>query len=92
MVDTSYKYLGTLQNRKMKYKKVKRTLTKEFESCIRSLLKSKLNSRNLAINKYVNSALQFSYGVVEWTQTHLDGINRKILTELAKSRMHHLEK
>lgn len=91
MTDKPYKYLGILQTHKIEHKEIKAILNKEFEKRLHNLLKSKLNSRNLttAINSYAISALQYSFGIVKWTQTDLEAINRKIRTELTKYRKHH---
>lgn len=86
-----YKYLGILQTNKIEHTRIKQSLTGQFQSRLRKLLKSKLSSKNLtkAINSYAIPILQYSFGVVKWTQTDLENINRMVRTELTKFRKHH---
>lgn len=86
-----YKYLGVLQTNKIEHSKIKEILTGQFKTRLKKLLKSKLNSKNLtkAINSYAIPILQYSFGVVKWTQTDLERINRLVRTELSKFRKHH---
>lgn len=91
MSENPYRYLGILQTNKVEHQKIKEVLTKEFEKRLRNTLKSRLNSNNLtkAINSYAIPVLQYSFGIVKWSHTDLEGINRKIRTELTKFRKHH---
>lgn len=90
VVDT-YKYLDILESHKIEHTIVKQTLRKEFESRLRGLLKTKLNSLNLtkAINTYAIPVLSYSFGIVKWTNTDLDQLNRRIRVLMTRSRKHH---
>lgn len=83
--------MGILHTHNIEHKLIKSTLNEEFENRLECVLKRKLNSKNLttAIKSYAITALQFSFGIVNWTRTDLEAINRKIRTELTKYRKHH---
>ncbi|XP_044760829.1 uncharacterized protein LOC123318276 [Coccinella septempunctata] len=86
-----YKYLGILQTNKINHSTVKEELRTEFNKRLQTVLKTKLNSRNLtkAINTYVIPALSYSFGVIKWSQTDLEDLNRRVRTALTRARMHH---
>lgn len=92
MEDTPYKYLGMLQSNRIEHAQIKEDLTRKFEMKLNSLLKTKLNASNLtkAINSYAIPTLEYSFGIIKWTTTELENINRLIRTRMNKFRMHHL--
>ena len=55
------------------------------------LLKSSLSSGNLirAINTYAVPVLTYTFGIVRWTQTDLDDLERNIRTMLTANKMLH---
>lgn len=89
--DELYKYLGMLQNLGIKKDKVKERLTALFVSRLKAVLNTSLNSKNMtkAINTYVIAALSYSFGIVPWSDTELEGLNRTIRTSLTKLGKHH---
>lgn len=87
----TYKYLGMKQARKLDHSTMKKEFTQEFVSRLRKILKTKLNSKNLtkAINTYACTALTYSFGVVKWTKTDIENLQRKMRTLLTKAQKHH---
>ncbi len=86
-----YKYLGMKQAARLDHRTMKEELKREFTGRVQQLLKTKLNSRNLfqAINTYACSALSYSFGIVNWSRTDIESIQRKIRTLLTKAQNHH---
>lgn len=87
----TYKYLGFQQNTKLSHTDIKKSLKDIYNSRLTSILKSKLNSRNLfkAINTFAIPILTYSFGVVKWSSTDLENINRHTRKLLFKNRMLH---
>ncbi|XP_030754980.1 uncharacterized protein LOC115881577 [Sitophilus oryzae] len=86
-----YKYLGMLQTHKIEHGIIKNRLSTAFRLRLTSLLKTGLNSKNLfkAINTYALPVLTYSFGIVKWTHTDLESLNRLVRTTLTKFRNHH---
>lgn len=86
-----YKYLGYEQARKINHTKIKETLTKEFMTRIKRACHTDLNSKNLVktINTLAIPVLTYSFGIVKWTDTDLENLERKIRVELTRQRKHH---
>jgi hypothetical protein len=89
--EETYKYLGFRQNTKLDHKAIKTQLTKQYETRLKQILTSKLNSKNTykAINTYAVPLLTYSFGVIRWTDTDLDGLNRLTRTTMTKYKNHH---
>lgn len=86
-----YKYLGVSQTSNIEHSRMKAKIIKEFESRLRKLLKTKLNSSNMmkAVNTYAISILSYSFGVISWTVTDLEDLNRRLRVMMTKFKMHH---
>ena len=83
--DENYKYLGILENEKIDHKEMRNTVTKEYYSRIRKVLKTSLTPKNkiTAINQLAIPILQNTFGVITWPQNIINGIDvktRKLLT------------
>lgn len=89
--DEAYKYLGMEQNRGINKSKVKDKLKTETKRRIVKVLKTKLSARNIctAVNTYAIPVLVYSFGVIHWTPTELDQLNRDIRVLFTKHRAHH---
>ena len=87
----SYEYLGILQLTGLLQTAVKENLLASFSKHLSSLLRLGLNSYNKrkATNSYAIPLLAYSFGLIKWSNTDLEGINRTIRTEMTKHRMHH---
>lgn len=89
--DELYKYLGMKQNIRIDHSKAKEEIKKKFYNRMDAIIKTKLNSRNItkAINTFAIPLLTYTFGIVKWTTTELEDIQRKIRVKLTKYRMHH---
>lgn len=87
----TYKYLGFQQNTRIDHANIKKELTEKYKKRLSTVLKTRLNSRNIfkAINSYAIPLLTYSFGIIKWSQTELEGINRLNRTQLTKQRKLH---
>lgn len=86
-----YKYLGLDQHLTRNTKDLKEHTEKKLLSRINKVLKTHLHSRHKikAINTWAIPIITYTFGVIEWTQTDLERIDRKIRTDMTKNRIHH---
>ncbi|KAL1447680.1 hypothetical protein WDU94_000543, partial [Cyamophila willieti] len=86
-----YKYLGMIQTKRIEQNRVKEQITKEYNRRLSMIAKTHLNSRNLskAINTFAIPILTYSFGIVNWSETDLESLERKIRTTLTKNSKHH---
>ena len=75
-----YKYLGVLQDAAIQQEKVKTKVINEFYRHIRKVLSSKLHGhyKFLAINAYALPVISYTGGVVSWSDSELDVIDRRV--------------
>jgi hypothetical protein len=87
----SYKYLGFLQLRGIRHTTIKKELQEKFLYRINCILKSFLTAGNKikAINTFAVPLLTYSFGVVKWTKTDLEALERAVRVAFTKHRMHH---
>ena len=85
----SCKYFGVLQLRVLLQNAIRESLLESFSKRLSLILRSSLNSANKikAINAI--SLLTYSFELIKWSNTDLQGINRIIRTEMTGHRMHH---
>lgn len=90
-IGEKYKYLGFLQTLKTDSKLSKEHLKTTLSLRVGKLLKTELNAKNKfqSINSWAIPALSYSFGVIKWSRTALEGLNRKIRTTLTAHRVHH---
>jgi hypothetical protein len=90
--DDIYRYLGHMQSKQINYTQIKQKLTKEYLNCTKSVLKTKLNGKNMikAINIYMNPVLTFSFRIVKWMPTDLENLQTRTTTLLTRYRFYHL--
>ncbi|XP_060804959.1 uncharacterized protein LOC132902746 [Amyelois transitella] len=88
---STYKYLGFQQSRRINQKETKEELSKKFKHRLNIILKTHLNSKNTvkAINTFAIPILTYSFGIIHWSQTDLKKLQRTINTHLTKYRKHH---
>lgn len=86
-----YKYLGFEQGFKIAHSQIKQQLTEKLCERTKRILKSKLSAINKAkaVNTYAAPVVTFSFGIVRWTTTDLEDLNRKIRVLYTKHRDHH---
>lgn len=89
--DELYKYLGMKQNIRIDHAKIKDETKKKFYNRLKYILKTKLNSKNItkAINTFAIPILTYTFGIVKWSETDIEEIQRKIRVKLTAARMHH---
>ena len=77
--ETSYKYLGILEDGSIKHEEMKVNIRKEYFSRLRAVLKSKLNGGNIvkAINTWAVPVVRYSGGIVDWTKEDVENMDRK---------------
>ncbi|XP_067139882.1 uncharacterized protein [Centruroides vittatus] len=86
-----YKYLGFQQAKLTEHAQIKQRLIKEYQSRLNAILRTQLNAKHTvkAINTYVIPVLTYSFGVIHWTHTDLEQLQRKTRTTLTKHKQHH---
>ena len=78
-LDENYKYLGILEADDILHNQVKKKTSSEYIKRIRKVLKSKLNGGNIikAINTWAVPVIRYTAGIINWTQTDLNNLDRK---------------
>lgn len=86
-----YKYLGYNQALRIDEKEAKDTLRTKYKMRLNNILKSKLCGKYIikAINTYAIPVLTYSFGIIKWTQTELESLDRLCRTSCTKYRIHH---
>ena len=66
--EATYKYLGLNESDSISHTAMKENLEKEYQTRVRKVLKSDLNSSNKikAINTWAMPSLTYGYGVIKW--------------------------
>lgn len=87
----TYKYLGFEQNTSMNHTHIKEQLKRKYTHRLTLILKSKLNAKNIikAVNTYAIPVLTYSFGIVKWSNTDLEAINRLNRIKLTEHRKLH---
>ena len=77
--EETYKYLGVLENDKIKSKEMRDILRRGSFRRIKKILRSKLNAGNLiqAINSWAVPLIRCEAGIIEWRIDQLKDIDRK---------------
>jgi len=78
-VSEGYKYLGVFQDVLFNDPKVKQTVLSEYWYRFRRVLSSHLNGyyKIIALNSYALPVIRYSAGIIKWSQSELDDIDRK---------------
>lgn len=87
----TYKYLGFLQSRYINHTDTKTQITQKYKNRLTHILKTYLNSKHTfrAINTYAVPILTYTFGIIHWTETDLQAVERLTRTTLTKHRKHH---
>ena len=87
----TYKYLGMSEALGIDIPDVKQSLRERFFGRLKKVLNSLLSGGNKvrAFNGWVIPVLMYSFGILKWTQTELDALDRRVRTLLTANRMHH---
>jgi hypothetical protein len=88
--NSQYKYLGFMQNLDLS-SNAKSVLKDKYINRIKTILKSELLAKNKikAINTWAIPLLSYSFGILNWTETDLEELNRKTRTLFTEYRVHH---
>jgi hypothetical protein len=89
--DKTYKYLGIQQLLTQSKDKIKQNLTKSYFYRLKLILSSSLNATNKikSINSWCTPILMYSFGIVGWSNTELQSLDRKTRVMMTEFRMHH---
>jgi hypothetical protein len=89
--DKTYKYLGIQQSLTQSKDKIKQNLTKSYFYRLKLILSSSLNAINKfkSINSWCTPVLMYSFGIVEWSNTELQSLDRKTRVMMTEFRIHH---
>jgi len=89
--DDMYKCSGHMQTKQMKHTQMKQKLGEEYLNRTKSILKTKLNGKNMmkAKNTYATPVLTFSFGIVKWSPADLENLQTKTRMLLTRYRFHH---
>ncbi|CAB0030643.1 unnamed protein product, partial [Trichogramma brassicae] len=87
----TYKYLGMSQSLSIEDGNIKQTIKGRFFCRLTKVLKSLLSGGNKAraFNAWVMPLLSYSFGILRWTQTELDALDRRVRLLLTTHRMLH---
>lgn len=90
-IDQNYKYLGFNQHIGIDHSNMKNHFTSHFKQKLTKILKTSLDSKNLikAINNYAVSSLIHTFGILKWSNTDLDSLDRLTRKMLSKFRNLH---
>ena len=89
--EDAYKYLGVNESSLIHHKNMKEKVKTEYTRRVRMILKSELSSPNKikAINSLAVPVLLYTFGVIDWTKTDIQGLDRKTRKLLTMYNMHH---
>ena len=87
----TYRYLGMSEALGIHAADMKQSLRERFFGHLNKVLNSLLSGGHKvrAFNGWVMPVLMYSFGILKWTQTELDALDRKVRTLLTANRMHH---
>ncbi|XP_052744244.1 uncharacterized protein LOC128199309 [Bicyclus anynana] len=87
----SYRYLGMSQSIGVQEADMKQSVCEGFYRRLTKICKSYLSGANKirAYNGWVMPVLMYTFGVLRWTQTELDVLDRRVRTTMTLYRMHH---
>ena len=87
----TYKYLGISQNANIDHTSLKKEFTHKYKKRVTKLMNTKLSGGNIitAINTWAVPVLTYSFGILKWSDTDLNGLDRVTRTILNKFRYLH---
>ena len=77
--EDGYKYLGILEMDRIMEGEMRSKIVKEYFRRLKLILKSKLHGLNkiLAINTWASAIMRYTGGIVSWSKTELERLDRK---------------
>ncbi|CAK1579591.1 unnamed protein product [Parnassius mnemosyne] len=87
----TYKYLGILQSHRIQHGEIRSKMIEVYNQRLKGILSSGLNGRNLvkAINTFAIPVLTYTFGIVNWSDTELERVERSTRVMLTKYLVHH---
>ena len=87
----SYKYLGVLEDDRIKHQEMKDKVSKEYLRRVRKVLESKLNSGNLikAINTWAVSLFRYTAAIIDWRKEEIMKLDQRTRKLLTMHKAHH---
>ncbi|KAJ8948309.1 hypothetical protein NQ318_020796 [Aromia moschata] len=88
--EEQYRYLGVCQDGRINHTQLKKEFQEKYKSRVTKLLNTLLSGGNLikAINSWAVPVLTYSFGIVKWSVTDLDELDR--LTRRLLTKFRHL--
>ncbi|KAJ8957280.1 hypothetical protein NQ318_007844 [Aromia moschata] len=89
--EEQYRYLGVCQDGRINHTQLKKEFQDKYKSRVTKLLNTLLSGGNLikAINSWAVPVLTYSFGIVKWSVTDLDELDRLTRRLLTKFRRLH---
>ncbi|KAL1449546.1 hypothetical protein WDU94_002041 [Cyamophila willieti] len=89
--DQSYKYLGFLENCQLQQSEIKQKIKDEYFRRLRLILRFELHGKNKidAANSLAVPVIDYSFGIIEWTQEELRKLDTKTRKCLTMNQMLH---
>ncbi|XP_054744486.1 uncharacterized protein LOC129248900 [Anastrepha obliqua] len=86
-----YKYLGVMQSSSINTMQMRKKLIAEFKRRLHAICKTQLNGKNQihAINSFVVPVVSYSFGIVKWSSTEIENLQRIIRTIMTKYKSRH---
>ncbi|CAK1595194.1 unnamed protein product [Parnassius mnemosyne] len=87
----TYRYLGMSQNIGIGDADMRQSVCDVFYARLTKVLNSLLSGVNKthAYNGWIMPVLMYTFGILRWTQTELNALDRKVRTIMKSHRMHH---
>ena len=81
-----YKYLGFQQLKGLNHTAIKETITNEYKKRINAICKTQLSSKHLikALNTFAIPILTYTFGIIKWSNSNIEQIERLTRTTLTK--------
>jgi hypothetical protein len=86
-----YKYLGIQQNSKIDHTQIKKEFTQKYKKRLTKICNTKLTGGRMveALNCWAIPVLTYSFGVVKWSDTDLEALDRLTRVTMTKFRSLH---
>lgn len=86
-----YKYLGILQNIKLDHTQLKQEFAEKYRRRVTKICNTKLTGKRIidSINCWAVPVLTYSFGILKWSNTDLEGLDRLTRSNLTKFRFLH---
>ena len=84
-----YKYLGVTEAVGIKHSEMKKTIVDKYRKKLKTVLKTELNAKNImiAINEYALPVLTYTFGIINWTEDEIKGVDVRTRKDLNMSKM-----